>query len=102
VPAPSSGGKSRDFAGSLFGVSGRYVQDAKTLFHGDRKLFQTVFEGKLPLSQAKRQYVREHGAKKEPAADLTVRRVVPEADYPHLASLESCAEYLTPKFAAKA
>jgi acyl carrier protein len=27
---------------------------------------------------------------------------VPEADYPHLASLESCAEYLTPKFAAKA
>ena len=27
---------------------------------------------------------------------------VPEADYPHLASLESCADYLTPKFAAKA
>ena len=27
---------------------------------------------------------------------------VPEADYMHLASLESCAEYLTPKFAAKA
>ena len=26
---------------------------------------------------------------------------VPEADYPHLASLESCAEYLTPKFIAK-
>ena len=26
---------------------------------------------------------------------------VPEADYMHLASLESCAEYLTPKFAAK-
>ena len=25
---------------------------------------------------------------------------VPEADYSHLASLESCAEYLTPKFAA--
>ncbi len=26
---------------------------------------------------------------------------VPEADYAHLASLESCAEYLTPKFVAK-
>ena len=26
---------------------------------------------------------------------------VPEADYMHLASLESCAEYLTPKFQAK-
>jgi len=25
---------------------------------------------------------------------------VPEADYQHLASLDSCAEYLTPKFAA--
>jgi acyl carrier protein len=25
---------------------------------------------------------------------------VPEADYIHLASLDSCAEYLTPKFAA--
>jgi acyl carrier protein len=25
---------------------------------------------------------------------------VPEADYPQLASLDSCAEYLTPKFAA--
>ena len=27
---------------------------------------------------------------------------VPETDYGQLASLESCAEYLTPKFAAKA
>ncbi|MCH2156082.1 MAG: acyl carrier protein [Opitutales bacterium] len=27
---------------------------------------------------------------------------VPEADYPELASLESCATYLTPKFLAKA
>lgn len=27
---------------------------------------------------------------------------VPEADYPQLASLQSCAEYLTPKFNAKA
>lgn len=26
---------------------------------------------------------------------------VPEEDYPKLASLESCAEYLTPKFNAK-
>jgi len=25
---------------------------------------------------------------------------VPEADYPELASLDSCADYLTPKFAA--
>ena len=27
---------------------------------------------------------------------------VPEEDYPRLASLDSCAEYLTPKFAEKA
>ncbi|MBA3850414.1 MAG: acyl carrier protein, partial [Opitutus sp.] len=27
---------------------------------------------------------------------------VPEADYMQLASLDSCAEYLTPKFQAKA
>ncbi|HLS28671.1 MAG TPA: phosphopantetheine-binding protein [Opitutales bacterium] len=27
---------------------------------------------------------------------------VPEADYPKLASLDSCAEYLTPKFKEKA
>lgn len=27
---------------------------------------------------------------------------VPEADYPQLATLDSCAEYLTPKFNAKA
>lgn len=27
---------------------------------------------------------------------------VPEADYPRLASLDSCAEYLTPKFNEKA
>ena len=26
---------------------------------------------------------------------------VPEADYPELASLQSCADYLTPKFNAK-
>jgi acyl carrier protein len=26
---------------------------------------------------------------------------VPEADYPQLASLQSCADYLTPKFNAK-
>lgn len=26
---------------------------------------------------------------------------VPEPDYPQLASLKSCADYLTPKFAAK-
>jgi len=26
---------------------------------------------------------------------------VPEEDYPKLASLDSCAEYLTPKFASK-
>ncbi len=25
---------------------------------------------------------------------------VPELDYPHLATLDSCADYLTPKFAA--
>lgn len=48
-------GEARDFAGSLFGVSGRYVQDAKAVFERDPKLFRQVFEGSLPLTRATRQ-----------------------------------------------
>lgn len=55
----SSTGKSRDLAGSLFGVSGRYVADARTLFENDKKLFKEVFEGRLPLTRAKRLVIRK-------------------------------------------
>ena len=37
-----------------------------------------------------------------PAQFGLVQIEVPEADYTQLASLDSCAEYLTPKFQAKA
>ncbi|MGB7156683.1 MAG: DNA methyltransferase [Tepidisphaeraceae bacterium] len=65
--APATNGKSRDFAGSLFGVSGRYVQDAKLVFEQDPKLFQQVFDGKIPVSQAKREVQRRAKAKSHKA-----------------------------------
>jgi site-specific DNA-methyltransferase (adenine-specific) len=58
-PVPEGAkGQSRDQAGALFGVSGRYVQDAKALFERDQKLFQQVFEGQLPITRAKRLMIR--------------------------------------------
>jgi DNA modification methylase len=57
---PEEKGKARDFCGGLFGVSGRYVSDARWLFENDSKLFARVFEGELPISQAKRELQRTH------------------------------------------
>jgi len=57
---PSSAGqKSRDIAGTLFGVSGRYVQDAKLVYTQQPKLFADVMAGTLTLSRAKAE-VRRH------------------------------------------
>lgn len=56
-------GKSAHFAGSLFGVSTRYVELAKSLFEQDKKVFRQVFEGHLPLTRAKRQVMRSAKAK---------------------------------------
>lgn len=58
MPAPDKSqgekGKSRDQAGALFGVSGRYIQDAKLLKEQAPKLFAQVFNGEEPLSRAVR------------------------------------------------
>ena len=61
--APISNGKSRDFAGSLFGVSGRYVGEAKRLHEESPKLFQRCFEGQMPLTVARREMVRDQKAR---------------------------------------
>lgn len=49
-----SNGKARDHAGELFGVSGRYLSDARAVLESDPKLFQACFEGREFLSRAKR------------------------------------------------
>lgn len=51
-------GLSREKAASLFGVSGRYVQDAKYVFERDSKLFQKCFDGGEVLTRAKREILR--------------------------------------------
>lgn len=59
VPQGKPKGASRDFAGALYNVSGRYVQSAKTLYIENRKLFKDVFNGKEMLSRAVRAHHRE-------------------------------------------
>ena len=58
--------KSRDVVGHLFGVSGRYVQEAKRLLAADPDTFKLVFNGLLPLSRARRL-----AAKRKPAPTRT-------------------------------
>ena len=48
-------GAARDIAGDLFGVSGRYVQEAIAVLNTDRKLFDTVFNGSKKLTHAARE-----------------------------------------------
>lgn len=73
-------GRATDNAGALFGVSGRYIQDARIIYERDRRLFDDVFNGRLPITRAKRQVVRNERrrnllkkAKAAPAvADCTI------------------------------
>jgi site-specific DNA-methyltransferase (adenine-specific) len=58
IAAAAEKGTARDFAGALFGVSGRYVADAKLIRERDPKLFQEVFEGRTVITKAKRQITR--------------------------------------------
>jgi DNA modification methylase len=59
-PEPGSvpAGESREVAGAFFGITGRYVQDAKHVLKHDPKLFDQVFNGAIVLSQARRQVHR--------------------------------------------
>jgi DNA modification methylase len=58
-----AGGKSRELAGTLFGVSGRYVQEAKWLRGQDRQLFDEVLSGQRTLPRAKAEVRRRHKAR---------------------------------------
>jgi DNA modification methylase len=61
--------RSRDRAAALFGVSGRYVQQAKLLLAHDKKLFDQVFNGQMALTKATRSIHREK--KKKAIAAIT-------------------------------
>ncbi len=56
-------GKSRDAAGSFYGVSGFYVQQAKFVRQHDPKLAAEVLAGKVSLPCARRQIHRSHKRK---------------------------------------
>lgn len=71
-------GTARDQAGNLFGVSGRYVQDAELLLKSAPELFEQVFAGRLPITRAKRTYLRqararEHQKKLKAARSVAVQ-----------------------------
>jgi hypothetical protein len=52
---PTSGGKSRDKVGEIFGVSGRTVSDAKAIKKISPKLFEQVKSGEKTITQVKRE-----------------------------------------------
>lgn len=76
-PAAGARGKSRDFAGSLFGVSGRYVQDAKLVKESSPKLFEQILAGTIKVSVAKRQI---HNAARVKQSRQLARRVINPSD----------------------
>ena len=51
-------GKSRDQAGEMFGVSGRYVSEAETIKEKAPDLFDQVKAGEISLTQARRETVK--------------------------------------------
>jgi site-specific DNA-methyltransferase (adenine-specific) len=55
-------GSSRDRAGLRYGVSGRYIQDAKLLKEKAPELFQSVFNGELPVKRALAEHQRRQRA----------------------------------------
>jgi DNA modification methylase len=72
-PVPSSpNGQARDHLGEFFGVSGRYISDARFIFESDPKLFKEVFDGRLPITRAKRLMIR-----KKRTAEIKRKALVP-------------------------
>jgi adenine-specific DNA-methyltransferase len=57
-PNGQANGESREVAGTLFGVSGRYIQEAKLVRKQDPKLFGEVLSGAITLPRAKREIHR--------------------------------------------
>lgn len=70
-------GEAREQAGTLFGVSGKYITEARRLREADAKLFTQVFHGALPLSQAIRSIHRQSKAN-----DLAARAQGVELSFP--------------------
>ena len=69
-------GESRDLAGSLFGVSGRYVSEARLLFTNAPDLFADVFHGRTVITRAKREYLRRTKTKAIKAKARAAAKVV--------------------------
>ena len=74
VPPGTNGNgiKARDVVGSLFGVSGRYIEEARKVRDADPKLFQEVFNGSLPLTRARRAIHRSEKRKRNAALAKTL------------------------------
>lgn len=53
-------GKAAAVAAGLFGVSTRYVEDAKAILQADRRLFDEIHAGRLKVTVAKRQLSNRH------------------------------------------
>jgi DNA modification methylase len=68
TPSTNGNGKSREQAAALFGVSDRYVQDAKLVRDHDAKLFRELFEGRTTVTVA-----RAHVRRALKRADLAKR-----------------------------
>ncbi|HEX8342359.1 MAG TPA: DNA modification methylase [Tepidisphaeraceae bacterium] len=75
---PADTGKSRDAAGGLFGVSGRYVAEARKVRDADPELFRAVFEGRETVNRAKLQLHRRSRASAAKAAARSGRLVSPD------------------------
>lgn len=80
VPLRRTDGKSRDFAGALFGVSGRYVSEAKLLFTSAPKLFEECFTGRQFLTRAVREYRRTTKHEQLKASAVTARQILKTDD----------------------
>lgn len=81
--ATGTGATARDQAGALFGVSGRYVSDAKWLMEHASDLAEQVFKGELPLTRAKRAAQREHKSNELRAAIKTAPKDLTDCELIH-------------------
>ena len=70
--------KSRDRAGSLFGVSGRYVQAAKAIKAANPELFDAIFTGRETISRATSQIRRANKRQNAEARAKTGRVIHPD------------------------
>ena len=57
-------GKTRDKLGRIFGISGKLVDDARTIKKGSSKLAKSVLQGTINISQAKRTLMQQKLKKK--------------------------------------